>query len=276
MNHNLNSCTTLNNGLKMPWLGYGVYQVEEGQEVEKSVNNALQIGYRSIDTAAVYGNEIGVGKAIKESGIPREQIFLTTKVWNDDQRKNRTLEAFQESLSRLGTHYVDLYLIHWPVAGCYEKTWKVMEEIYKSGRAKAIGVSNFLIPNLQDILKNGTIVPAVNQIEYHPYLVQPELVKFCKDLDIQVEAWSPLMQGHIVSVPEVQKIAEKYNKSAVQIALRWNLQHQVITIPKSITPERILENTQVFDFKLSQTEMDLLDSLDRGKRFGPDPDNFNF
>lgn len=276
MKDNLNSCVTLNNGLKMPWLGYGVYQVEEGQEVVNAVSEALKLGYRSIDTAAVYGNEIGVGKAIKESGIPREEIFLTTKVWNDAQRNDRILEAFQESLDRLGTNYVDLYLIHWPVAGCYEKTWQVMEEIYQSGRAKAIGVSNFLIPHLQDILKNGSIVPAVNQIEYHPYLVQPELVKFCQNQNIQVEAWSPLMQGHIVSVPEIQKIAEKYNKSTAQIGLRWNLQHQVITIPKSITPSRILENTQVFDFELTTEEMDLLDSLDKKKRFGPDPANFNF
>lgn len=276
MKHNLTNCTTLNNGLEMPWLGFGVYQVEEGQEVQNAVSTALKLGYRSIDTAAVYGNEVGVGKALKESGIPREEIFLTTKVWNDDQRKNRTLEAFQESLDRLQTDYVDLYLIHWPVAGFYEETWKAMEEIYKSGRAKAIGVSNFLIPHLEDILKNSTIVPIVNQIEFHPYLVQPELLSFCQNNNIQVEAWSPLMQGNIVSVPELQKIAEKYKKSPAQITLRWNLQHNVVTIPKSVTPNRILENTQIFDFELSQTEMDLIDSLDQKKHFGPDPANFDF
>ncbi|WP_308992171.1 aldo/keto reductase [Mariniflexile litorale] len=276
MKDNLNSYTTLNNGLKMPWLGFGVYQIEDGNEVQNAVSSALKLGYRSIDTATVYGNEIGVGKAIKESGIPREDIFLTTKVWNDDQRKNRTLAAFQESLKRLDTDYVDLYLIHWPVAGCYQKTWKVMEEIYKSGRAKAIGVSNFLVPHLQDILNLNTIVPSINQMEFHPYLVQPELLNFCQNHHIQMEAWSPLMQGHIVDVPTVQNIAKKYKKTPAQIVLRWDLQHEVITIPKSANPNRIIENTQIFDFELSQTEMEELDALDQSKRFGPDPANFDF
>lgn len=276
MRNKLNSYTTLNNGLKMPWLGFGVYQMEDGDEVKNAVSNALKLGYRSIDTASVYRNEMGVGKGIKESGIPRKDIFLTTKVWNDDQRKNRTLAAFQESLERLETDYVDLYLIHWPVAGCYQKTWEIMEDIYKSGRAKAIGVSNFLVPHLQDILNSSAIIPSINQIEFHPYLVQPELLSFCKKNSIQLEAWSPLMQGHIVSVPAVKNIAEKYNKTPAQIVLRWDLQHEVITIPKSVNPNRILENTQIFDFELTQTEMQQLDALDQNKRFGPDPANFDF
>ena len=213
---NIKDCTILNNGLKMPWLGFGVFQMNDGQEVENAVKRALEIGYRSIDTAAVYGNEIGVGKAIKASGISREEIFLTTKVWNDDQRKTRTLDAFQESLDRLQTDYVDLYLVHWPVNGFYKETWKAMEEIYKSGRTKSIGVSNFLVNHLEDILGDCKVVPGVNQIEFHPYLVQPELLKFCQKHKIRVEAWSPLMQGQIVDVPTIQNLAEKYNKTPAQ------------------------------------------------------------
>lgn len=272
----INDCTLLNNGLKMPWLGFGVFKVKDGPEVEQAVRCALDIGYRSIDTASVYGNERGVGKAIRESGIPREELFLTTKVWNSDQRKRRTLAAFQESLERLETDYLDLYLVHWPVGGDYQETWKVMEEIYQSGRAKSIGVSNFLIHHLEDILSDCQVVPSTNQMEFHPYLVQPELLRFCQSHKIQMEAWSPLMQGQIVSVPAIQKIAKTYNKSTAQVALRWNLQHEVVTIPKSVNPSRIKENTQIFDFELSEADMDVLDSLDQGKHFGPDPDNFNF
>ncbi len=272
----IKDCTLLNNGLKMPWLGFGVFQINDGQEVEDAVKNALETDYRSIDTATVYGNERGVGKAIRESGIPREDIFLTTKVWNDDQREKRTLTAFEESLERLETDYVDLYLVHWPVKGCYQETWQAMEEIYQSGRAKAIGVSNFMVHHLEDILGDSQIVPSVNQVEFHPYLVQPELLSFCQNHQIQVEAWSPLMQGQIVTEQVVQKLAKKYHKTPAQIALRWNLQHEVVTIPKSIHANRIAENAQIFDFELSEADMKVLDALDEGKRVGPDPDNFNF
>ena len=272
----MKDCTVLNNGLKMPWLGFGVFKVSDGQEVEKAVSYALEAGYRSIDTATVYGNERGVGKAIRESGIPREDIFLTTKVWNDDQREKRTLAAFEESLKRLGTEYVDLYLVHWPVKGCYQETWQVMEEIYQSGRARAIGVSNFLEHHIEDILRDSQIVPAVNQIEFHPFLVQPELLKFCQEHKIQVEAWAPLVQGQIITEPVAQKLAEKYEKTPAQIALRWDLQHEVVTIPKSTNPNRIVENAQIFDFELSPADMNLLDALDEGKRVGSHPDTFNF
>jgi diketogulonate reductase-like aldo/keto reductase len=266
----------LNNNINMPWLGYGVFKIRDGELVEGAVKKALEIGYRSIDTASLYGNECGVGKAIRESGIPREEIFLTTKLWNDDQRQKRVVQAFDESLERLGMEYVDLYLVHWPVSGYYEESWQMMQKIYESGRAKAIGVSNFQIQHLKDILSGGQVVPAVNQIEFHPFLLQADLLQFCKDKDIQVEAWSPLMQGQIISNPIVQKIAEKHHKTPAQITLRWDLQHGVVTIPKSKTPERIAENADIFDFELSTEDMKALDALDQGKRVGPDPNHFDF
>lgn len=272
----IKDCTVLNNGLEMPWLGFGVFQVDDGQQVVKAIMNALEIGYRSIDTASVYGNERGVGKAIRESGIPREDIFLTTKVWNEDQRKKRVSAAFEESLERLQTDYVDLYLVHWPVKGCYQETWQVMQEIYQSGRAKAIGVSNFMIHHLEDILGDGQVVPVVNQVEFHPYLIQPDLLKFCQGHRIQLEAWAPIVKGQILNEPVAQKLAEKYNKTPVQITLRWDLQHKVVTIPKSIRSNRIAENADIFDFELSAADMKALDALDEGRRTGPDPYNFNF
>jgi diketogulonate reductase-like aldo/keto reductase len=258
----------------MPWLGLGVHRVSDGQEVEQAVRNALQIGYRSIDTASVYGNERGVGEAMRESGVPREDIFLTTKVWNDAQRERRVLVAFEESLERLGADYVDLYLVHWPVVGRSQETWQVMEEIYQSGRAKAIGVSNYLVHHLDDLLPNTQTVPTVNQIEFHPCLVQPDLLAYCQDHKIQVQAWSPLMVGQILSEPAVQKLADKHQKTPAQIVLRWDLQHQVVTIPKSVHANRLAENTQIFDFELSEADMNTLDALDEGKRVGPHPDTF--
>ena len=276
MINSINDCAVLNNGVTMPWLGYGVFQIDDGEKIKHAVLTAFETGYRSIDTASFYKNERGVGQAIRESGLPREDIFVTTKVWNSDLRAGRVMRAFEESIERLGTDYVDLYLIHWPVKGHYLEAWQVLEEIYKNGRAKAIGVSNFQIYHLEDILENGSIVPAVNQIEYHPLLVQPDLVNFCQKNNIVVEAWSPLMQGQIVNVPVVQKLAEKYKKTPAQIALRWNLQHEVVTIPKSGRPKRIAENVLIFDFELSEADMKTLDALDEGKRTGPDPHNFSF
>jgi methylglyoxal/glyoxal reductase len=270
----MKDCARLNNGLVMPWLGLGVHRVSDGQEVEQAVRNALETGYRSIDTASVYGNERGVGEAMRESGVPREDIFLTTKVWNDAQRERRVLAAFEESLERLGTDYVDLYLVHWPVVGRSQETWQVMEEIYQSGRAKAIGVSNYLVHHLDDLLPNTQTVPTVNQIEFHPCLVQPDLLAYCQDHKIQVQAWSPLMVGQILSEPAVQKLADKHQKTPAQIVLRWDLQHQVVTIPKSVHANRLAENTQIFDFELSEADMNTLDALDEGKRVGPHPDTF--
>lgn len=276
MINSIKDCTQLNNGVTMPWLGFGVFRINDGQDVERAIMYALETGYRSIDTATVYKNERGVGKAIRESGIPREKIFLTTKVWNDDQREMRTLLAFEESLKRLVTEYVDLYLVHWPVKGFYKKTWQDMEKIYQSGRARAIGVSNFQTHHLEDIMLDCQTTPCVNQIEFHPLLVQPDLLRFCQSQQIQVEAWSPLMEGQIVVEPIVQKLAEKYHKTPAQIVLRWDLQHEVVTIPKSTHSNRIAENAQIFDFEISLPDMNLLDELDEGKRVGPDPDSFDF
>jgi len=271
----ITDCTVLNNGLKMPWLGFGVFQTKEGDEVIRSVKWALEAGYRSIDTAMIYRNERGVGRAIKDSGVPREEIFLTTKLWNDDIRARRAMRAFDESLRRLDVDYVDLYLIHWPVEGRQE-AWKAMENIYESGRAKAIGVSNFMVEHLEDFLPECKVVPAVNQVEFHPFLVQPHLLQYCQEHKIQLEAWSPIAKGQVMDSPNIQEIAKKYDKTPVQITLRWELQHGVVTIPKSVHKERIVANCQTFDFELSDEDMADLDALDKGHRTGPDPLNFNF
>lgn len=267
---------TLNNGTGIPWLGLGVYGLDDGPEVHQTVLRAFDLGYRSIDTASIYKNERGVGRAIRESGIPREEIFLTTKVWNDDQRNERTLAAFEDSLDRLQAEYVDLYLVHWPVAGRYKQTWRDMERICRSGRAKAIGVSNFTERHLEDLLSDSEIAPAVNQVEFHPRLVQPSLLEYCRRHDIQVEAWSPLMHGKVVKEPAVIELAEKHSRTPAQIVLRWDLQHGVATIPKSGNPDRLAENARLFDFELPQEDMRRLDALDEGRRVGQDPDNVDF
>ena len=270
---NLSDTTTLANGIQMPWLGLGTWLSNEGEEVRNAVRWALNEGYRSIDTARIYNNESGIGKAIKRSGMPREDIFLTTKLWNDDQRSGRVHEAFEASLKRLGMDYVDLYLIHWAVEGKYINAWKQIEEIYKSGRAKAIGVSNFLIPHLEDIVAGAEIVPMVNQVEFHPRLQQPELQKYCKRHKIQLEAWSPIMKGRIFNITELGVLAKKYGKNEVQITLRWIIQKGIVTIPKSVKLERIRSNADIFDFELEPSDMALMDSLDRNERIGSDPMN---
>lgn len=234
---------------------------------------AIQNGYRSIDTAALYGNEEGVGQAIKDSGVAREELFITTKVWNSDQGYESTLTAFEESRKKLDLDYIDLYLVHWPVKGKYKETWKALEKLYKDGLVKSIGVSNFKINHLEDLLKDSEVVPVVNQVEFHPLLNQQDLLEFCKSKKIQLEAWSPLMQGNL-DIPLLKELAEKYNKTNAQIVLRWDLQHEVITIPKSVHPKRIDENANIFDFELSNEDMQAIDSLNQNKRFGPDPDIF--
>jgi diketogulonate reductase-like aldo/keto reductase len=274
--HSINDRVVLNNGVNMPWLGLGVFMSREGGEVENAVRWALEAGYRSIDTAAAYGNERGVGKAVRESGISRADLFITTKVWNTDLRAGRTRQAFNESLDRLQMDYVDLYLIHWPVSEGFIQPWKDLEAIYQTGRARAIGVSNFLVHHLEALLHNTGIVPAVNQIEFHPYLQQPDLIRFCRTQQIQVEAWSPLMLGRVLSINVLNLLAEKYHKNTIQIVLRWNLQRGIVTIPKSSKQAHILQNADLFDFELDEEDMETLNALDRDERIGAHPDHIPF
>lgn len=271
----LQDTVTLNNGVKMPRLGFGVFKVKEGEEVVDAVKAALAAGYRAIDTAAAYRNEEGVGQAIRESGIPREELFITTKVWNSDQGYESTLEAYESSRRKLGLDYLDLYLVHWPVKGKYKDTWRALEKLYSDGVVRAIGVSNFQTHHLDDIFEDNTVVPAVNQIEYHPLLTQEKVKSYCEAKGIHITAWSPLMQGNL-DLPLLQELAAKYGKSPAQIVIRWDLQKGVLTIPKSITPARIQENANVYDFELSAEDVAAIDALNQDRRFGSDPDNFNF
>ncbi|RDU35234.1 aldo/keto reductase [Neobacillus piezotolerans] len=272
----INETAKLHNGVVIPYFGLGVYKVEEGAQVEGVVAEALRLGYRLIDTAALYQNEEGVGRAIRESGLPREDIFITTKVWNSDQGYDSTMKAFETSLRRLGLEYIDLYLVHWPVKGKYMDTWRALEKIYEEGKVRAIGVSNFNIHHLEDVMGQSKLKPAVNQVELHPVLAQKELRQFCEKNDILVQAWSPLARGRILADPILTAIAEKYGKSPAQVILRWHLQNGVAVIPKSITPSRLKENADIFDFELLMNDMDLINKLDAGTRFGADPDNFAF
>lgn len=273
---NIQDTVTLHNGVKMPQLGFGVFKVEEGSQTVESVKKALEIGYRAIDTAAIYKNEEGVGQAIRESGIPREELFITSKVWNSDQGYESTLKAYDESLKRLGLEYLDLYLIHWPVKGKYNDTWRALEELYKDGRVRSIGVSNFHVHHLEDLFANSELKPVIDQVELHPRLAQPELREFCEKNEIKVEAWGPLGQGHLIDEPTLKHISEKHEKTTAQVLIRWHLQHGIVVIPKSVTPSRIEENANVFDFELSLDEMNQIDALNLNERFGADPDNFNF
>lgn len=266
----------LHNGVEIPQFGLGVYKVEEGQTVIETVKAALSYGYRSIDTAAVYGNEEGVGKAIKESAISREELFITTKLWNDDQGYDQTLKAFETSLRKLDLDYIDLYLIHWPGKDKYVETWKAFERLYDEGLVRAIGVSNFHEHHLEQLLKNANEHPAVNQIELHPRLSQEALRDYCKSKDIKVEAWSPLAKGRLLNEPTINYIANKHDKTPAQVILRWHLQNDIIVIPKSITPARLKENADIFDFQLSLDEMNQLDQLNMNERTGSNPDNLLF
>lgn len=263
--------TKLYNGIEMPWLGLGVHRAGSGSEVAMAIQCALQNGYRSIDTATYYQNEHSVGKAVQESGVSREEIFLTTKVWNSDQGYHSTIKAFESSLEKLQTNYLDLYLIHWPQNELTFETWRAMEELYDKGQIRAIGVCNFLIPHLKRLMENSRIKPMVNQFEFHPELVQPELLQFCKDHQIQPEAWRPIMKGRVNEIELLQELAAKYQKSPVQIVLCWDIQKGVVTIPKSVTPERIISNADVFDFELSAEDVARIDALDRNARMGEDP-----
>ena len=266
----------LHNGVQMPYFGLGVYLSKDGNEVISAVKDALEHGYQHIDTASIYRNEKGVGEGLRLSGVDRKDIFVVSKVWNSDQGYEATLKAYDDSLERLGLDYLDLYLIHWPKEGLYKETWRALEKLYKEKRVRAIGVSNFLKHHLEDLMATAEVVPMVNQMEFHPYLVQQDLLDFCKQHKIQYEAWSPMMQGHIFEMGEFKKLAQKYNKTIAQIVLRWDLQKGVVTIPKSSKKERIIANADIFNFELSAEDVALLDAMDQGKRFGPDPDNFDF
>lgn len=267
----INSFTVLNNGVKMPWVGFGTFRIKDENTAISSVKEALRLGYRHIDTAAIYGNEGAVGEAIKESKVKREDIFLTSKLWNSEHDYDRALKAFDESLKKLGTDYLDLYLIHWP-GKSNKDAWKALEKLYKDGRIKAIGVSNFKVHHLEELINECDIVPTVNQVEYHPEYPQTELHEFCKKHKIQLEAWGPLMQGKIFEIPLMKELSDKYGKTISQIALKWDLQMGVVTIPKSSTKARIKENMSLYDFEISEEDMKKIEELNIGKRIGPDPD----
>jgi diketogulonate reductase-like aldo/keto reductase len=280
MTTHLQERVTLNNGAKMPWLGLGVFRVEEGAELVEAVKSAIKQGYRSIDTAAIYENEAGVGVGIKqgleETGLNREELFVTSKVWNADLSYEGTIQAYEKSLEKLGLEYLDLYLIHWPVEAKYKEAWRALEHLYEEGRVKSIGVSNFQIHHLEDLLKDAKVKPVINQVEYHPRLTQKDLQAFCEQHQIQLEAWSPLMNGQIIEHDLIKDLANTYRKTPAQIVIRWDLQNGVVTIPKSTKAHRLAENADVFDFELSEADMKQIDQLNEDHRIGPDPDNFDF
>lgn len=266
------STVTLSGGLEMPRFGLGTYKSQPGEEVERSVEFALRNGYRAIDTASLYGNEEGVGRGIRASGVPREEVFLSTKVWNDQQGYEGTLAALDASLKLLGTDYVDLYLIHWPIKAHLESTWRAMEALHADGKARAIGVCNFLPHHLELLLALADIAPVVDQVEFHPRLQQPGLQAYAAEHDIVLEAWAPLMRGRVNEVAELVEIAHRHGKTPAQVAIRWVLELGYVVIPKSVHEERILENANVFDFELSDAEMGVIDTLDAGMRIGSHPD----
>lgn len=265
---------TLNDGRTIPQLGLGTYLSEAGDEVEQAVADALDIGYRHIDTASFYENEESIGRAIARSGVPREDLYLTSKVWNDEQGFDETLAAVQRSLRRLGTDYLDLYLVHWPRPLLMEDTWRAMETIMASGLARSIGVSNFLVHHLDRLTEFSDVVPAVNQIEFHPRLQSPELVKACEGRGIAVEAWSPLMRGKVLDAPTLVAIADGHGATTAQVVLRWMLQRGIVVIPKSVRRHRLEENFDVFGFELSEEELAHIDAMDEDDRMGPHPDIF--
>ena len=282
--NNLKDTYTLSNGVNIPCVGFGTWQTPNGETATNSVLEAIKCGYRHIDTAACYGNEESVGKAIKLSGINREDLFVTSKLWNTDQGYESTLKAFNKTIKDLDLDYLDLYLIHWPVVKGHKEdweksiceTWKAFEKLYSEGKIRAIGVSNFKPHHLKVIFENCNIKPMVNQIELHPSHNQDETVKFCRNNNILVEAWGPLSTGRIFKVKEMQDIADKYSKSIAQITLRWHIQNEILPLPKSVTPSRIKENSMIFDFELLKEDMELIQNLKGCEGSGIDPDNINF
>ena len=253
----------LSNGIKMPSIGFGTYKSGNDEETAKIIKYALNIGYRQIDTASFYGNEVGIGNGIKESGINREDIFLVTKLWNDDHGYDKTIEAFNKSLEKLQVNYIDLYLIHWPNK-LNSETWKAFEYLYKTGKVKSIGVCNFKIGHLEELKKTAKIMPMVNQIEIHPQSSKNDMLSYCEENNIQLVAWSPIMRGKLFSNKLMIDLSEKYKKTIAQIILRWHVQRGIIPIPKSSNEERIKENLNIFDFELSINDMKSIDLLNEG------------
>jgi len=272
----LKSTIELANGVVMPTFGLGVWQMKDGEEVSNAVKWAIEAGYISIDTAAEYGNETGVGKGIKESGINREDLFVTTKVRSEMQGYESTLQAYEDSLERLGLDYVDLYLVHWPVEGKTKDTWRALEKLYKDKKVRAIGVCNFHVHHFEELLKDAEIVPMVNQIELHPQLQQIETQEFCKKHNILIEAWAPLGKASYFDHPTLVKLANKHKKTPAQIIIRWQFQSDIITIPKSVRKERQEENVDIFDFELSDEDIKEMELMNLEKRIGKHPDEFDY
>ena len=274
----------LSNDYKIPNIGFGTFRTPSGEETEQSVLNAIKAGYRHIDCAAAYGNEKSVGDAILKSGVAREELFVTSKLWNDDKGYENTLAAFNRTLEDLQLDYLDLYLIHWPIAKASKEnwqeanseSWRALEELYNQGKIKAIGVSNFLEHHLEPLFKTAKIKPMVNQIEFHPGMLQKEIVEFCKKHDILVEAWAPFSNGEVLNNPVLKEIADKYEKTVAQITLRWIMQKDIVPLPKSVTPERIKSNLEVFDFEISQQDVDRIDRLTDCGGSGLHPDKVDF
>jgi diketogulonate reductase-like aldo/keto reductase len=271
MRWTLQSKVRIAQGVEMPVLGLGVYQSRPGQETYDAVRTALEAGYRHVDTARVYGNERDVGRAIRDSGVPRDEVFVTTKLWNADHGHDQALRACDQSLARLGMDRLDLYLVHWPVEGRRAETWRAMERIAADGKARAVGVSNYTIRHLDELLAQATVPPAVNQVEFHPFLFQRDLLAHCRRRGIQLEAYAPLVKAQRMEHPILVRIARKHRKSPAQVLVRWCLEHEVVVIPKSVRPERIRENLEVFDFALDADDLAALDGLDEGYRTSWDP-----
>ncbi len=267
----LSSTKRLNDGIEIPFLGLGMWQVPQGRVGIETVRFALKVGYRLIDTASLYGNEREVGEAIRESGVPREDVFITTKLWNSDHGYDRTLQACERSLKLLGLDCIDLYLIHWPVAGARKETWDALVALRGEGKCRSIGVSNYTIRHLRELMSNSSVLPSVNQVEFNPFLYQKELLEFCKEKNIAFEAYRPLTKGHRLNHPVLLEIAQKYSRTPAQIMIRWSLQHDLIVIPKSVRPERIIENSRVFDFVISGDDIARLNTLNENLRTDWDP-----
>ncbi len=274
----------LNNGVLIPQPGFGTFMTKDGEEAIQAVKWAVETGYRHIDTAAIYNNEKGVGEGIRQCGVSREELFVTSKVWNSERGYDKTLKAFDKTMSDLGLDYLDLYLIHWPAnerqfgkkaSKLNQETWRAMEKLYEEGRIKAIGVSNFMPHHIERLMEKATVKPAVNQIEFHPGLLQKECVEFCKEQEITVEAWSPLGRGELIFDELLMGLAEKYGSTVAQLIIRWVMQHDIVPLVKSTKQTRIEENFQIFDFEISSEDMQRIDEM-KPVRMGPDPDDADF